>query len=132
MCADRVENGMKPACATACPTGGISFGPRDALLKQARERQQVLAKQTGISPRIYGETDLGGLGVMYILPEKASAYGLPEKPKKPTSGIIFRWLLGIIPGAALLYGMRKYLQDDSGPAEAEAAEAESKEEAAAT
>lgn len=107
MCIDRVDNGLKPACATACPTGAISFGTRDDMLKLAKKRQAVLAKQTGKTPRIYGETELGGLGVMYLLPEKASVYGLPEQPKKPM--LLPRWLFGIIPGAAILYGMWRNL-----------------------
>ncbi len=105
MCIDRVDNGLQPACATACPTGAVKFGTRDAMLKLAKTRQAILEKQTGKKPRIYGEVELGGLGVMYLLPEKASVYGLPEQPKKPL--VLPRWLIGIIPGAAILYGIMK-------------------------
>jgi formate dehydrogenase iron-sulfur subunit len=104
MCIDRTSAGLEPACATACPTGAIRFGPRDEIVRVAKARQAVLAKKSGVSPRLYGETELGGLGVMYLLPEKASIYGLPERPTKPTVWIGLKWLAGVLPGAALLYG----------------------------
>lgn len=120
MCIDRVDNGLQPACATACPTGAVQFGTRDEMLKLAKARQSILEKQTGKKPRIYGEVELGGLGVMYLLPEKASVYGLPEQPKKPL--ILPRWLIGIIPGAAILYGlMRNFKQNDAKAAAVEKA-----------
>jgi formate dehydrogenase iron-sulfur subunit len=107
MCIDRVDNGLKPACATACPTGAVQFGTRDDMLRIAKKRQAILEKQTGAPVRIYGETELGGLGVMTILTDKASVYGLPEQPKKPL--LLPRWLIGIVPGAVILYGMFKNL-----------------------
>ncbi|MFH1730581.1 MAG: 4Fe-4S dicluster domain-containing protein [Planctomycetota bacterium] len=115
MCKDRVENGLKPACVTACPTGALEFGPRDAMVKLAKARIKVLEGQ-GYTPRLYGETELGGLGAMYVLPEKASVYGLPEDPKLPHAGIAYRWALGVIPGLALLAGIWHYLRK-SPPAE---------------
>jgi formate dehydrogenase iron-sulfur subunit len=107
LCLDRIQNGLKPACATACPTGAVQFGTRDEMLQLAKSRQAVISEQTGKTPRIYGEAELGGLGVMYLLPEKASVYGLPETPRKPTARIALKWLAGLIPGAAILYGMLK-------------------------
>lgn len=115
MCIDRVDNGLQPACATTCPTGAVKFGNRDYLLRVAKKRQAFLAKHTGTTPRIYGETELGGLGVMYILPEKAKTYGLPEDPKKPL--LLPKWAAGIVPGVAILYGMMRFFkrsEDESG------------------
>jgi hypothetical protein len=76
------------------------------MLAVAKQRQAVLDK-AGNKVRIYGETELGGLGVMTILADKASVYGLPEQPKKPL--LLPRWLIGIIPGAVILFGMFKNL-----------------------
>ena len=42
LCMDRVENGMQPACAKACPTGAIRFGKREEILGVARERKLKL------------------------------------------------------------------------------------------
>ena len=37
-CADRLEVGLEPACATVCPTGAISFGDRDDMVVEAKRR----------------------------------------------------------------------------------------------
>ncbi|MHC4712998.1 MAG: 4Fe-4S dicluster domain-containing protein [Planctomycetota bacterium] len=111
LCRDRVAEGDKPACVTACPTGALAFGPRADMLHVARERKRILESQ-GDTPRIYGETELGGLGAVYLLPRKASLYGLPEDPRLPTDKIMFRWVLGIVPGLALLYGAWRYFRKE--------------------
>lgn len=38
MCNDRIHNGLKPACVTACPTGAMTFGDREEILSFAKER----------------------------------------------------------------------------------------------
>jgi len=38
MCNDRVHNGLKPACVTACPTGAMTFGDREEILALAQKR----------------------------------------------------------------------------------------------
>ena len=45
---------------------------------------------------LYGETELGGLSVMDVLPESASVFGLPEAPLLSTTNIFAQWLGGII------------------------------------
>lgn len=117
LCRDRVENGLKPACATACPTGAVSFGSRTEMLAHARQRKQILANQ-GASPRIYGENELDGLHVITLLTEKASIFGLPENPRKPTEKIIWRWLIGAIPGLAILAGIGGYFFKEKSESEA--------------
>lgn len=112
MCLDRVSNGLEPACVTACPTGALKYGDREGMLSIARQRKDELTAQ-GHKPRIYGESELGGLGAIYILPETASAYGLLEDPKLPHARITAKWLLGIIPGAAILYAMWRKLQAEN-------------------
>ena len=109
MCLDRTSNGLKPACVTACPTGALSYGPREGMLSLAAARKAELEK-AGYSPRIYGENELGGLGTIYVLPEKASFYGLPEDPKLPHTKIVAKWLLGVVPGLALFYWMWRNFQ----------------------
>jgi formate dehydrogenase iron-sulfur subunit len=38
MCNDRIHNGLKPACVTACPTGAMMFGDRKEILDLAKKR----------------------------------------------------------------------------------------------
>jgi len=76
-CRDRVENNLIPACAKTCPSGAIQFGERENLLKIARDRVSTL----GGKANLYGETQCGGLGVLYILLDDPEVYNLPKSPK---------------------------------------------------
>ncbi len=117
MCLDRVENGLTPACAKACPTGAVSFGSRRAMLSLAAQRKLTLAKTSpGSNPYLYGETALGGLGVMYLLSRGTpELFRLPKDPRRPMAKIAFKWLLGILPGMAALYGIWRYMQKNEEP-----------------
>ncbi|HZW35650.1 MAG: 4Fe-4S dicluster domain-containing protein [Deltaproteobacteria bacterium] len=79
LCADRIEAGMMPACAKACPTQTLQYGPRGAMIAKAKASKKA----------IYGEADLSGLGVLYLLDDKPEVYGLPAGPAIPVS--IFLW-----------------------------------------
>ncbi len=105
MCFDRLKNGLAPACVTACPTGAVEFGTRKGMLSLAKKRAEILRKE-GKNPYIYGENELGGLGVLTLLPENdPELYHLPKDPKQPTEKIFIRWVLGLIPGLAILLAM---------------------------
>lgn len=79
LCQSRIEGGMTPACAKACPTESLKFGNRSQMIATA-----VAAKKT-----LYGENDLMGLGVVYALEGPPEQYGLPPNPSIPMS--IFLW-----------------------------------------
>jgi formate dehydrogenase iron-sulfur subunit len=112
MCLDRVQAGLEPACATACPTGAVRFGTRDEMVDLARSRLPELQKEHP-DANFYGDNDmLKGLGVMYLLPEKPDVYGLPANPQVPHAKIYYRWAMGIIPGLAILGGIWAYLTKD--------------------
>jgi Fe-S-cluster-containing dehydrogenase component len=38
MCYDRTSAGMKPMCASVCPSGALAFGRRDEVVERRRER----------------------------------------------------------------------------------------------
>jgi formate dehydrogenase iron-sulfur subunit len=69
-----------PACAAQCPTGALTYGDRDELLKKARARVKQMSPEY---PHItlYGDTQFGGLGVLTILKDSPEKYGLPQQPK---------------------------------------------------
>ncbi len=82
-CQDRIHNDVIPACAKACPTGAISFGSRGEMILTGRQRVEELKAAGYAEARLYGENELGGLGQMYVLPQAASFFGLPENPQVP-------------------------------------------------
>lgn len=38
MCYDRTSAGLKPMCATVCPSGALYYGPREAIVQLRREQ----------------------------------------------------------------------------------------------
>ena len=88
-CYDRLQHGLTPACAQACPTQSIRFGPLDQLKKEAQARVGQL-RRTGVAKaQLYGadETILGGLNAFYLLTDKPETYGLPSDPKLPSRSV---------------------------------------------
>ena len=82
LCYDRLQGGMEPACAKACPTQSIQFGPLDELRGKAQQRVDAL-HSTGVSEaRLYGASDddvYGGLNAFFLLMDEPEAYNLPNK-----------------------------------------------------
>jgi formate dehydrogenase iron-sulfur subunit len=94
LCYDRLRDGLEPACAKACPTDSIVFGPVDELLGRARERVADL-RGRGVPAYLYG-TDgmledqcdtsrLEGLNCFFLLIDQPEVYNLPAVPKRPSS-----------------------------------------------
>ena len=93
-------------CAKACPTESIQFGFRDELSAKARKRVEELKKMGYKDAQLYGEDQngpLGGLNAFFLLLDKPSGYGLPEKPRLPQNNVLVDSLLSI--GSALLVGI---------------------------
>ncbi len=93
-CKERVAEGEQPACADACTTGAIRFGKRAELLEEGKERAASL-KLANPKVSLYGENELDGLHVMYVLDDMPEVYGLPADPEVPASAKVrnvFSWL----------------------------------------
>ncbi len=106
-CYDRLEQGLAPACAQACPTQSIAFGEIDDLKKKARDRVAQLHAQGVSGARLYGADDavLGGLNSFYLLLDKPEKYGLPSNPKVPGRKVPWSSLLSIFTAAMTALGV---------------------------
>ena len=88
LCYDRLEDGLEPACAKACPTDSIQFGPYDELVDVAERRVAALHERGIEGAYLYGagdppETSLaGGLGAFFLLTEPPERYGLWPTPSR--------------------------------------------------
>src|SRR5215211_7924145 len=68
-CYDRLQDGLVPACAQACPTASIQFGPIEELRTRAARRVDRLHAEGATEARLYGADDkvLGGLNAFFLL-----------------------------------------------------------------
>jgi formate dehydrogenase iron-sulfur subunit len=71
---------MQPACAKACPTQSIQFGPLSDLQQAADVRLAALHSQGVTQAELYGRDDkvYGGLNAFFLLMDKPETYGLPN------------------------------------------------------
>jgi len=89
LCYDRLQDGLEPACAKACPTDSIQFGPYEELVEVARERVTTLQGRGVTGAYLYGAGDVdgeelaGGLGAFFLLTEPPERYGLPAQADSP-------------------------------------------------
>src|SRR6266478_6609653 len=105
LCYDRLQNGLQPACATACPTASIQFGPIEDLKARAQKRVAALKADGQTQARLYGadERILGGLNSFYLLMDEPETYGLPRNPQLPSRSVRASSLVSI--GSAILMGL---------------------------
>src|SRR3989454_11221232 len=80
-CYDRLQSGRTPACAQACPTQSIMFGPLADLKKRAAARLDAVHPPGHTGAQLYGHDDkvYGGLSAFFLLMDKPEVYGLPNE-----------------------------------------------------
>jgi len=66
MCFERVSGGKLPACVENCPAEALTFGTRRELIAEARRR--IYGDPELYHDHIYGETEAGGTGFLYLSP----------------------------------------------------------------
>jgi formate dehydrogenase iron-sulfur subunit len=105
MCYDRVRaggeggresngDGLRPACATACPTESIQYGPLDELRSRAALRVGQLHESGVPEARLYGHDPadgVGGDGAFFLLLDEPEVYGLPPDPVVTTRDLPKMW-----------------------------------------
>ncbi len=108
LCYDRLLDDMEPACAQACPTDSIQFGPLDQLRERADQRVEELHGRGIEDARLYGhDTDdgVGGFGAFFLLLDEPEVYGLPPDPVVPTRNTARNWTAGAAAAGALALGV---------------------------
>ena len=90
LCLSRIKADLSPACVKACPTGALTFGDREDMLKLAYKR----TKELGGDANVYGDKFVEGTHVLYVLQEKKEVYDvLPAHPRVPLSVMAWKDLL---------------------------------------
>jgi formate dehydrogenase iron-sulfur subunit len=104
LCYDRQKGDMTPACAKACPTASIQFGPLDELRDRAMRRIEDLHSRGNQSAYLYGAESIGDYGPLhsfFLLEDHPNEYNLPEQPVQPLRDIGKRYAGGMLMAAAL-------------------------------
>src|ERR671914_2068423 len=94
LCYDRIGDGLQPACAQACPTESIQYGPLDELRERAADRARTLREAGVGDPRLYGADPgdgVGGAGAFFLLLDEPEVYGLPPDPVVTTRDLPAMW-----------------------------------------
>jgi formate dehydrogenase iron-sulfur subunit len=104
LCYDRLGSGLEPACAKACPTKSIQFGPLDELRERAQLRVQDLHEAGQDQAQLYladpGD-GIGGGGAFFLLLDQPEVYGLPPDPVVTTRDLPDMWRHVAIAAAGL-------------------------------
>ncbi len=86
---------MEPACAKACPTDSIQFGPLDELRERADAAGRASCTTQGVDDaRLYGDDPddgVGGAGAFFLLLDEPEVYGLPPDPVVTTRDLPAMW-----------------------------------------
>ena len=96
-CTEQAKVGQRPWCEQTCPNEAIRFGDREVLLQEARDRVAALRTRYP-DAQVYGDTQLGGLGLLMVLLDRPPVYGLPEKPATPS--VVRVWSEVVRPASA--------------------------------
>ena len=90
LCSHRLVKGLKPGCTSVCPTGAVIFGPREALLLEAKRR---INNHPGryYQDRVYGEIENGGTQCLYLARVPFDKLGLPEIGPESVPSSSLRW-----------------------------------------
>jgi formate dehydrogenase iron-sulfur subunit len=94
LCYDRLRGDLEPACATACPTKSIQFGPLDELRERAAHRVEQLHAAGVPEAQLYGADPadgVGGAGAFFLLLDAPEVYGLPPDPVVTTRDLPAMW-----------------------------------------
>jgi Fe-S-cluster-containing dehydrogenase component len=95
-CIQRIDRGEKPACVAKCATGALSY---------------FLDGQRAGDPAVYGKDER--LHMVYEIDGAPKEYALPDPVPRntTTSAQAWNWLIGLVPGTALLAWLWKTVED---------------------
>ncbi|MCL2402654.1 MAG: 4Fe-4S dicluster domain-containing protein [Coriobacteriia bacterium] len=82
LCQDRLQNGLTPSCMKSCTADALDFGARSDMIAKA-QRRALEIKSKFPNVEVYGVNQMGGLGVISILPFGADSHREMVNPQAP-------------------------------------------------
>jgi formate dehydrogenase iron-sulfur subunit len=104
LCYDRQKDDLTPACAKACPTDSIQFGPLADLRERAAARVERLHARGETDAYLYGAQPSGEyseLNAFFLLKDEPGVYNLPEAPRRPAARLKKNWLFSLAASVGL-------------------------------
>jgi formate dehydrogenase iron-sulfur subunit len=108
LCYDRLKGGHEPACAKACPTKSIQFGPLDELRERADARLEKVHADGWNGAQLYlrdPDDGIGGAGAFFLLLDDPEVYGLPPDPQVTTRFLPQMYKNMAVAAAAVVVGV---------------------------
>jgi formate dehydrogenase iron-sulfur subunit len=108
LCYDRLRDGLEPACAKACPTDSINFGPLEELQEMAEARLDEVVAAGVPGARLYGDgpsQGVDGAGSIFLLLDEPEVYGLPPDPVATTKDLAEMWKAATVAALGLVAGV---------------------------
>ena len=84
-CNERRKDGKMPACAEICPVEALTYGPREELVRIARDRAKKFPER--YVEQIYGEYEVGGTGWLYLTGRDSADFQFPKLGRNPAPGV---------------------------------------------
>ena len=97
LCQPRIEKGLLPKCAAACPNGALTFGQRDQLLEIAKRRIHRYPKI--YVNHVYGEKEMGGTNWLYLAGNAFGALNMKEDLGSLPASMMTSGALTVVPMA---------------------------------
>src|SRR5262249_14322519 len=109
LCADRVGQGLEPACIKACPTGCLHFGTKAEMAELGENRAKQLREHSGYAKAGLYDPEGGGgthgLSVLHDATNPEAYGGLPKNPHVPWTVRLWKGPLKWLGNLAMLGGV---------------------------
>lgn len=108
-CAAATKAGGAPWCVETCPSNALMFGTREQIETEAYARAEALRDRYP-NAQVYGTTQLGGLGMLVVMPDDPDKLDIPADPQIPFMAdawqkVVQPAAVGITLAAAALAGL---------------------------
>ncbi len=84
-CIERTTKGELPACVNICPVEALTYGPRDEVIRIAKQRIRTYGDR--YVDHIYGEHEVGGTSWMYMAGRDFKDLGFPKLGQNTAPGV---------------------------------------------